>query len=112
MRIRAGGDQQWSSLPRPQNGTLRLKACNGLLITLEGEVRSATIPLNMPFAKSGFHALPEKKKWLWRAIMILVTIGNVWEWFRHIAAGSIVVAVIDAVFVLMCLGVLVVSFLE
>lgn len=66
----------------------------------------------MPFAKSGFHALPEKKKWLWRVTMILVTIGNLWVCFRHIAAGSIVGAVIDAVFALMCGGVLAVSFLE
>lgn len=75
-------------------------------------MRSATIPLDMPFAKSGFHALPEKKKWLWRVTMILATIANGWECFRHVAAGSVIVAIIDAVFGLICVGVLGVSFLE
>jgi len=66
----------------------------------------------MPFAKSGFHALPEKKKWFWRVVMILVTIGNAWESFRHVALGSIVAAVVDAVFVLMGLIIILVMFLE
>ena len=46
--------------------------------------------------------LPEKYKWLVRIGMLLLAVGNGWEWHRHTAAQNPVAAVIDALFVVLC----------
>jgi hypothetical protein len=64
----------------------------------------------MPFINARFQRLSEKRKWLWRVVMILLTVLNAWEWFHDVAVGRTVAAVIDAVFVLIALCVIVASF--
>jgi len=64
----------------------------------------------MPFINASFQRLSEKRKWLWRVVMILLTVLNAWEWFHDVAVGRTVAAVIDAVFVLIALCVIVASF--
>jgi hypothetical protein len=64
----------------------------------------------MPFINLSFQRWPEKKKWFWRVVMILLTVLNGWEWFHDAALGRTVAAVIDVVFVLIALCVIVASF--
>jgi hypothetical protein len=64
----------------------------------------------MPFINPGFQRWPEKKKWFWRVVMILLTVLNAWEWFHDVAAGRTVAAVLDVVFILIALCVIVASF--
>jgi hypothetical protein len=64
----------------------------------------------MPFINASFQRLSEKRKWIWRGVMILLTVLNAWEWFHYVAVGRTVAAVIDAVFVLIALRVIVASF--
>jgi hypothetical protein len=64
----------------------------------------------MPFINASFQRWPEKKKWVWRVVMILFTVLNAWGWFHDIALGRTDAAVIDAVFVLVALCVIVASF--
>ena len=54
--------------------------------------------------------MPEKKKWFWRALMILFAVVNVWEWFHDVALRRTFFAIGDALFVLIILGVIVASF--
>jgi hypothetical protein len=46
--------------------------------------------------------MPEKYKWVVRIGMLLLAVGNGWEWHRHTAAQNPVAAVIDALFVVLC----------
>jgi hypothetical protein len=63
----------------------------------------------VPFINPSFQRLPERTKWFWRVVLILLTILNTWEWFHDVATGRTVAAAIDAVFVLILIGVVVAS---
>lgn len=54
--------------------------------------------------------LPEKYKWLVRIGMLLLAVGNGWEWYRHMKAHNPIAAVIDVLFVAVCLWFLYQSF--
>ena len=82
---------------------------DGLFTAVEG-VGSATIHSDMPFINPSFQRLSEKRKWLWRVVMMVLMLVNAWEWFHDVAVGRSVAAVIDAVFVLIALCVIVASF--
>jgi len=42
---------------------------------------------NMPFINSSFQRWSARKKWIWRVVMILLTVLNAWEWFHDVALG-------------------------
>jgi hypothetical protein len=54
--------------------------------------------------------LPEKYRWIVRVAMLLLVVANGWEWHRHTAAHNPIVAVIDAVFVVLGIGFIFQSF--
>jgi hypothetical protein len=64
----------------------------------------------MPNINSSFQRWPEKKKWFWRVVIILLTVLNAWNWFHDVALGRTVAAVLDVVFILIALCVVVASF--
>lgn len=71
---------------------------------------SVTISAQMAWLDSSFQRLPEKRKWFWRIVMFLLMALNGWEWFRHMTAGSLVAAAVDAIFVVIALCFIVASF--
>jgi hypothetical protein len=66
----------------------------------------------MAWINPSFQRLPEKRKWLWRVVLFLLMALNCWEWFRHMTAGSLVAAAVDAIFVANALCFIVASFFD
>jgi hypothetical protein len=64
----------------------------------------------MAHSNAKWQGLPEKYKWLVRIAMFLLALGNGWEWYEHMAAHNPIVALIDALFVALCVWFLYKSF--
>ena len=64
----------------------------------------------MANSKAKWQRLPDKYKWLVRVAMLLLAVGNGWEWYGHMTSHNPIVAIIDALFVVLCLWFLYQSF--